>query len=53
MPIEILRSDAQGVWVAGLPSVVEIISVGQAFVVDGQIVDRVPADALMRSAAPL
>lgn len=53
VPIEILRSDAQGVWVAGLAPVVEIIAIGQAFVVDGQIVDRVPADVITGSTAKL
>jgi membrane fusion protein, multidrug efflux system len=35
MPVTLLRDTAQGVWVAGLPDTVDIITVGQEFVVDG------------------
>lgn len=51
--IEILRSDAAGIWVAGLPATVDIIAIGQGFVVDGQIVEGVPADGITGSAAQL
>lgn len=53
VPVEILRSDAQGIWVAGLPASVDIIAIGQGFVVDGQIVEAVPADGITGSAAQL
>jgi multidrug efflux system membrane fusion protein len=51
--VELLRSDAQGVWVAGLPSQAEIIAIGQGFVVDGQLVDTVPAESIAGAAAQL
>lgn len=35
MPVTLLRDTAQGVWVAGLPDVVDIITLGQEFVIDG------------------
>ena len=51
--VELLRSDAQGVWVAGLPAQAEIIAIGQGFVVDGQLVDTVPAESIAGAAAEL
>jgi multidrug efflux system membrane fusion protein len=35
MPVTLLRDTADGVWVAGLPETIDIITVGQEFVVDG------------------
>lgn len=35
MPVTLLRDTAQGVWVTGLPEAVDIITVGQEFVIDG------------------
>lgn len=35
MPVTLLRDTAQGVWVAGLPETVDIITIGQEFVIDG------------------
>lgn len=35
VPITLLRDTAEGVWVTGLPEMVDIITVGQEFVVDG------------------
>jgi multidrug efflux system membrane fusion protein len=46
IPVELLRSAPEGVWVTGLPEEVEIIAIGQGFVVDGQLVDGVPADSV-------
>ena len=37
--VEILRDDAEGVWVTGLPEVATIITVGHEFVVPGEAVD--------------
>ncbi len=37
--VEILRDDAEGVWVTGLPEVATIITVGHEFVVPGEQVD--------------
>ncbi|WP_439155644.1 efflux RND transporter periplasmic adaptor subunit [Yoonia sp.] len=35
MPVTLLRDTAQGVWVTDLPETVDIITVGQEFVIDG------------------
>jgi multidrug efflux system membrane fusion protein len=35
-PVDLIRDDRQGAWVAGLPDEVDIIVVGQDFVTDGQ-----------------
>jgi len=35
-PIEILRDEADGVWVGGLPETVDIITLGQEYVLDGE-----------------
>lgn len=51
--VEILRSDAQGVWVAGLPERAQIIAIGQGFVVDGQVVEGVPVEEITMNAAAL
>lgn len=40
-PVEILRSSDEGVWVAGLPDRVRIITVGQGFVTAGEEVEPV------------
>lgn len=39
MPVSILRSDIEGLWVKGLPEQVRLITVGQGFVTDGQQVE--------------
>lgn len=38
MPVTMLDDTPEGTWVAGLPSTVKLITVGQEFVVDGQTV---------------
>ena len=48
-PIEIVRSELDGIWVTGLPDSAEIITIGQGFVQDGEPVEAEPpadADAL-------
>ena len=35
LPVTLLRDTAEGVWVAGLPDVVDLITIGQEFVIDG------------------
>ena len=35
MPVTLLRDTAEGVWVADLPDTVDIITIGQEFVIDG------------------
>lgn len=37
-PVTIVNDTRDGVWVAGLPSTIEIITIGQEFVVEGQAV---------------
>ena len=58
-PIEIVRDDADGVWVTGLPDVATVITVGQELVVPGQSVEvdfepveEMPASAPPQTAAP-
>lgn len=38
LPVEILREDAGGLWIVGLPARARMIVVGQDFVLDGQFV---------------
>ncbi|WP_114279705.1 efflux RND transporter periplasmic adaptor subunit [Thioalbus denitrificans] len=40
-PVDIVRSDAESLWVAGLPDPARIITVGQGFVRDGDRVEAV------------
>lgn len=48
-PVTIVGSDPNGVWVAGLPEEVRIITVGQDYVADGQrIAPRPPAGAPLK-----
>jgi len=42
-PIILLADSQQGVWVAGLPKNVSVITVGQDYVTDGQVVEPVRA----------
>ena len=42
-PVEIIEDTPDGIWLAGLPSAVTVITVGQDFVVDGQEVEPVAA----------
>ncbi|MEE9388728.1 MAG: efflux RND transporter periplasmic adaptor subunit [Paracoccaceae bacterium] len=37
--VSILRDTVQGIWVAGLPDLVDVIIVGQEYVIDGVLVD--------------
>ncbi|MGG7565702.1 efflux RND transporter periplasmic adaptor subunit [Rhodovulum sp. DZ06] len=39
MPVTILRDEAEGVWLTGLPDEVNIIYVGQEYVSDGRAID--------------
>jgi len=41
-PIRIVRAMADGLWIAGVPNDVRIITVGQGFVHDGEHVNPVP-----------
>ena len=45
MPVTLIRDTADGVWVADLPDQVDIITIGQEFVIDG-----VPVDPTYREA---
>jgi membrane fusion protein, multidrug efflux system len=44
MPVTILGDTREGVWVAGLPETVTLVTVGQEYVVDGQRIDPIPDD---------
>ncbi|MCB1990905.1 MAG: efflux RND transporter periplasmic adaptor subunit [Geminicoccaceae bacterium] len=41
-PAEIVRAEGDVVWLAGLPSTIDLITVGQGFVMPGQPVEAVP-----------
>ncbi len=41
-PVQVVRDTADGMWIAGLPEQVRLITVGQEFVTDGQTVEPVP-----------
>lgn len=45
VPVTILGGDDKGVWLAGLPDKVRVIVAGQDYVVEGQTVEPVPAEA--------
>lgn len=42
--VTIIRSDNNGVWLAGLPNQIELITVGQGFVSDNEVVEPVYAE---------
>lgn len=44
MPVELVRADAEAVWVAGLPDRVRVIVVGQGFVQEGETVRPIEID---------
>lgn len=44
IPVTIAMQDTEGLWVTGLPETVTLITVGQDYVVDGQVVDPVMED---------
>jgi multidrug efflux system membrane fusion protein len=44
VPVKIVADGADGVWVAGLPKTVTVITVGQEYVGDGQEVIIVAED---------
>ena len=52
--VEIIRDDADGVWVAGLPHMAILITVGQELVVPGEVVevDYEPATEMPAAASP-
>lgn len=43
-PVDVVRAEADGAWVAGLPADATVITVGQGFVREGDAVRPVPAD---------
>lgn len=45
-PAEVVRAEGDLVWLAGLPSTIDIITVGQGFVTPGQPVEAVPEEAV-------
>jgi multidrug efflux system membrane fusion protein len=40
-PVTLVRTETNGVWVAGLPESVRVIVQGQSFVVPGEIVEPI------------
>ncbi|MCD1637034.1 efflux RND transporter periplasmic adaptor subunit [Martelella mediterranea] len=52
-PVEIIRAQTDGVWVTGLPEAARIITVGQGFVNDGEMVDPQPEVSSALEPAPL
>lgn len=55
-PAEIVRAEADAVWLGGLPERLELITVGQGFVSPGQRVratDEADVSAILESGAPL
>jgi len=44
VPVAIISDSVDGMWVTGLPATVTIITVGQEYVTNGQIVNPVPED---------
>lgn len=53
-PVEIIREDQDGVWVAGLPEMTTVITVGQELVVPGELVevDFQAAEEMPAAASP-
>ena len=53
-PVEIIREDRDGVWVAGLPEMTTVITVGQELVVPGELVevDFQAAEEMPAAASP-
>ncbi len=50
-PVEIVDSSVDGILVTGLPDTIQLITVGQGFVVEGQIVEPVLESSLLDSSA--
>ncbi len=48
---DIALSSGDGVWIAGLPETVTIITVGQGFVTTGSVVDAIPEDEIKTTVA--
>ena len=44
VPVKIIADGPDGMWVAGLPPTVTIITVGQEYVTNGQVVNPIPED---------
>lgn len=38
LPVSVIRDDAKGIWLAGLPEAVDVIVVGQEYVTDGRAI---------------
>lgn len=45
-PVEIVRAQTDGIWVSGLPDEVDVITVGQGYVSNGETVAPQPEEAL-------
>ncbi|MGR3511979.1 MAG: efflux RND transporter periplasmic adaptor subunit [Paracoccaceae bacterium] len=49
--VEVVRAEVDGVWVTGLPNTVELITIGQGFVRDGEAVQTRPETDTRQQAA--
>ena len=45
-PVRLVRTEASGAWVAGLPGQARLITLGQGFVAEGQQVEPVDESAV-------
>lgn len=48
-PIEILESGPRGMWIGGLPEEILLITVGQEFVTEGQVVEPIDEQSLQQA----
>jgi multidrug efflux system membrane fusion protein len=46
VPVEIIRSESDGIWLAGIPETFRLITVGQAFVSKGQQVEPILEESI-------
>ncbi len=46
VPVALVADDKDGVWVAGLPDEATVITVGQDYVKDGEVVNAVPEESV-------
>jgi multidrug efflux system membrane fusion protein len=44
--VDIVSDTTEGIWLTGLPQLMQVITLGQGLVFDGQVVDVVPVDAM-------
>lgn len=52
LPVSMIADDKDGVWVAGLPDEAIVITAGQEYVKDGELVNAVPEESVTAGDAP-